>query len=38
MIRQWKDQPALHDWDTRAEEALAEARKLPNGPERSPFR
>jgi hypothetical protein len=35
MIRQWKDQPALHDWDARAEEALAEARKLPNGPERS---
>jgi hypothetical protein len=25
----------LHDWDARAAAALAEARKLPNGPERS---
>jgi len=25
----------LHDWGARAEHALAEARKLPNGPERS---
>jgi hypothetical protein len=25
----------LHDSDARAEQALAEARKLPNGPERS---
>jgi hypothetical protein len=25
----------LHDWDARAEQALAEARKLPSGPERS---
>jgi hypothetical protein len=25
----------LHDWDARAEQALAEARQLPSGPERS---
>jgi hypothetical protein len=25
----------LHDWDARAEMALAQARKLPRGPERS---
>ena len=30
-----KDDPAAHDWDARVEQALAEARKLPNGPERS---
>ena len=35
MKRQWKDLPSAHDWDTRAEQALAEARRMPNGPERS---
>jgi hypothetical protein len=25
----------FHDWDARADAALAEARKLPSGPERS---
>ncbi|SHL90906.1 hypothetical protein SAMN05444159_7160 [Bradyrhizobium lablabi] len=35
MIRRWKDEPAAHDWDARVKQLLAEARELPNGPERS---
>jgi hypothetical protein len=35
MKRRWKDEPSAHDWDARVQQALAEARKLPDGPERS---
>lgn len=35
MARHRKDEAAAHDWDARVDQALAEARKLPNGPERS---
>jgi hypothetical protein len=35
MTRHCKNEPGAHDWDARVQQALAEARKLPNGPERS---
>ncbi len=35
MARHRNHDPAAHDWDARVQQTLAEARKLPNGPERS---